>query len=47
MCQDTQITGLCDIMLDSIRSERKGTRVKMPTRRLLKDLALTDLPMPY
>ena len=33
-------------MLDSIRRERKSAHRKMVTRLLLKDLALTDLPMP-
>lgn len=47
MCQDTRITGICDVVLDSTRRGRKNIQGKMPTRRLLKDLALTDLPMPY
>ena len=46
MCQDTRITGICDVVLDSIRRERKSAHGKMMTRLLLKDLALTDLPMP-
>ena len=46
MCQDTRITGICDVVLDSIGRERKSAHGEMTTRLLLKDLALTDLPMP-
>lgn len=45
MCQDTRITGICDVVLDSIRRERKSAHGKRMTRLLLKDLALTNLPM--
>lgn len=47
MCQDTRITGIFDAALDSIGRDQKNTPMKRATRRLLKDLTLTDLPMPY
>lgn len=46
MCQDTRITGICGVVLDSIKREQKSAHGKRMTRLLLKDLALTDLPMP-
>ena len=47
MCPDTRFTGICDAALDSTEWDQENLHRKKLTRRLPKDLALTDLPMPH
>lgn len=47
MCPDTRFTGICDAALDSTGRDQENLHRKKLICRLLKDLALTDLPMPY